>query len=467
MLDPAVATALAEREYDEQHREEHSAGLEPHQIAPSGPWRWWLLMAGRWSGKTYAGATWLNERAEEGRRFLAVVAATQTDAKETCVEGPAGLLTINPQIRFIKPHTLIWPNGSRGRLFGAFTPEDVQRFRGPEHDYIWADEVAAWRQLDAIWPMMDLGLRRGARPRAVLTTTPRPRPKIFDIVAGAETVVTHAESKDNPHIHPDVRDTLYAEYGGSELAEQELEGKLLDDSPDAFIPLSWLYEAAQREAKRDGTICAGLDLARFGADRTALVITVDSSVIAMEERQGQNLMSTVGWVLEYARSHEIQALAVDEGGLGAGVVDRLAELVADPDSGANFLLVPITNQKNADDPLRYHNKGTEMWARVRDTVSPEAPMPLTLPGQHNLTQRLIMQLAGARRAYDSVGHGRIWLDKTGSGHYGGRDEGTQPSPDLADALALSLEAWAVYWATGERGADSRTYHEDSWLGGER
>lgn len=90
-------------------------------------------------------------------------------------------------------------------------------------------------------------------------------------------------------------------------------------------------------------------------------------------------------------------------------------------------------------------------------------MPLTLPGQHPLTQRLIMQLAGARRAYDSVGHGRIWLDKTGSGHYGGRDDGAQKSPDLADALALSLEAWSVYWTEAQ--AQPTVYHRDSWLGG--
>ena len=455
------------RRQHEQHREEQQSSLEPYQRPPDGDWRWWLFMAGRWSGKTYAGATWLNERAEtEAGCRVAVIAPTLNDAAETCVLGPAGLLKINPAIRFIRPHTLIWTNGSRGRLFGAYMPEDVERLRGPEFNYAWGDEVATWRMLDnpRMWSNLEFCLRAGENPRAILTTTPKPRPKMFDLVASGRTVVTKARSSDNPHIHPDVQAELYAEYGDSDIAAQELEGELLQDSPDAFIPLSWLYEAVERDQKRDGTICAGLDLARFGADRTALVITVDSSVLAMEERQGQGLMDTVGWVLEYARSHEIQALAVDEGGLGAGVVDRLAELIVDPESGANFMLVPITNQKNATDTLRYHNKGTEMWARVRDTVSPEAPMPLTLPGQHPLTQRLIMQLAGARRAYDSVGHGRIWLDKTGSGHYGGRDDGTQKSPDLADALALSLEAWSVYWTEEQRPTPAE-YHRDSWLGG--
>ncbi|MCH7865005.1 MAG: hypothetical protein IIC56_07320 [Proteobacteria bacterium] len=72
------------RRQHEQHREEQQSSLEPYQRPPDGDWRWWLFMAGRWSGKTYAGATWLNERAEqEAGCRVAVIAPTLNDAAET------------------------------------------------------------------------------------------------------------------------------------------------------------------------------------------------------------------------------------------------------------------------------------------------------------------------------------------------------------------------------------------------
>ena len=424
-------------------------------------------MAGRRSGKTFAASQWFNAKMEaaKGRRG-AVVGPTQDDAREVCVLGRSGLLAINPTIQFVQPHTLIWPNGSRARLFGAYKPEDVERFRGPEHDYIWGDEVATWRMIDSLWPMLDItltGRNVDTRPQACLTTTPKPRLKMFELVADPEAVLTEATIRDNPHLSAEEVQRFYDEYGGTDLEAQELEGKLLQDSPEAFVPLSWLYEAAQRERKRDGTVCAGLDIARFGHDRTALVVTVDASVLAMEERQGLSTTQVTAWALEYLKGHDIRALGVDEGGLGAGVVDQLQDLALSGE--LPFSLVPVQFQQTASDPTQYHNKASEMWWRLREMASPEAAVPLALPGQHPLVNRLIMQVAGARRAWDNVGHGRVWVDKTGAGRYAGRDEGTERSPDLADALALSFEAWAVYWADVAGGDGGRTtIHEDSWLG---
>jgi hypothetical protein len=47
------------------------------------------------------------------------------------------------------------------------------RLRGPQHDAAWCDELAAWRYPEA-WDMLMFGMRLGADPRTVVTTTPRP-----------------------------------------------------------------------------------------------------------------------------------------------------------------------------------------------------------------------------------------------------------------------------------------------------
>src|SRR6188768_2433559 len=64
-------------------------GLLAHQIPPMGNWRLWLLLAGRGSGKTTAGARWLlSDRPKHARR--GIIAPTAADARDVCLEGPAG-----------------------------------------------------------------------------------------------------------------------------------------------------------------------------------------------------------------------------------------------------------------------------------------------------------------------------------------------------------------------------------------
>ena len=197
---------------------------------------------------------------------------------QASVEGVSGLLTINPSIRFLKPHTLIWPNGSRGRIFGAYHPEDAERFRGPQHHYIWCDETAAWRLLSKVWPMLRLGLRLGEHPQAVITTTPKPRPLFLSLLRDSGTEMTVATTDDNPYLSEGVRRELYDLYGASELGRQELQAELLEESSDAVVQLGWIWQAIEREAKSGGTIAIGLDVARFGAHRSAIVVVEESAL---------------------------------------------------------------------------------------------------------------------------------------------------------------------------------------------
>ena len=438
--------------------------LLPHQVPPPAPWTYWILMAGRGSGKTYAGARWLDERAREKPVRVAIVGPTQDDARETCVEGVSGLLAVNPSIRFVKPHTLIWPNGSRGRIFGAFLPEDAERFRGPQHHYIWCDETAAWRLLAKVWPMLRLGLRLGERPQAVITTTPKPRGVFLGLLRDPGTEMTTATTDDNPHLAQVVREELYRLYGDTELGKQELEAELLEESSDAVVQLGWIWQAIEREAKSGGTMVAGLDVARFGAHSSAITVCEDTHLVAMDERRGQDLMQTVGWLLDNVDRFQLRAVAIDDTGLGGGVTDRLQEMMTAGECPP-FLIVPVQFASKASDFVRFHNQASEMWWRLRDNFKPGAALPMVLPGHHPLMPKLEAQLSGARYSVDSTR--RIWVDKTGSGKYGGREEGEAAegggeSPDLGDALALALEAWVQYYAQRER--RERVVHEDSFLG---
>lgn len=80
---------LLEIEYD------WSFWRRPDQGAPDGPWRVWLLMAGRGFGKTRSGAEWVRQVAETDENArIALVGASIDEARRIMVEGESGLLAI-------------------------------------------------------------------------------------------------------------------------------------------------------------------------------------------------------------------------------------------------------------------------------------------------------------------------------------------------------------------------------------
>lgn len=226
----------------------------PHQIAPPGDWLYWMLLAGRMSGKTDAGAYWLNDHVNgppcmpnyPGGHHPVIIAPTLGDAAEACFKGPSGLKAHNPDTKLIQKlggTYVIWPNGSEAKLFGASTPEDVERLRaGGNNCCCWAEELAAWRYLDETWHQMRLGLRQGERPRVVITTTPKNRKKIKALLVDPKAVVTKARMEDNPYIHPDVKAELLSKYEGTRIGRQELNAEILEDVEGAL----WTPELIER-----------------------------------------------------------------------------------------------------------------------------------------------------------------------------------------------------------------------------
>ncbi len=133
-------------------------------------WRVWLMMAGRGYGKTRAGAEWVNRLARSSGKRIALVGASIDEARSVMVEGTSGLLAIARRTRTkIKWEPslgrLTWPRGAQAQLFSGDHPDGL---RGPEHDYAWCDELAKWRRAEEAWTNLQMGLRRGVRPRVAV-----------------------------------------------------------------------------------------------------------------------------------------------------------------------------------------------------------------------------------------------------------------------------------------------------------
>lgn len=192
------------------------------------------------------------------------------------VEGETGLLrtatrrqdrpTYEPSKRRI-----VWPNGAVAALRSADEPEG---FRGLQAEAVWADEVAAWEFPEA-WDQLQLGLRLGDRPRQCVTTTPKPKKIIRDLLADPGTVITRGSTYDNrPNLAPAFFRQIVSRYEGTRLGRQELHAEVLTDVEGALWTLAMLDHRNPPRIMRGDT--AELDLAR-------IVVAIDPAVTSGED----------------------------------------------------------------------------------------------------------------------------------------------------------------------------------------
>lgn len=209
------------------------------------------------------------------RSRLAIVAPTFADARDTCVEGESGILNVIPEAllrggsrdkAWNRSIGELWlRNGTRYRLFSSEKPD---RLRGPQHHRAWLEELAAWIYLRATWDQVMFGLRLGNNPQAVITTTPKPKKLIKELIKTppAPIRITKGHTKDNAeNLAPTFLRTIVTKYQGTRLGRQELAGEILDDVEGALWKRDQIDE---------------LRLPEIPSDPVRLVVGVDPAVTA-------------------------------------------------------------------------------------------------------------------------------------------------------------------------------------------
>ena len=230
------------------------------QLPPPTEWLVWLIQAGRGFGKTRIGAEGVRLWAQTPHTRIALVARTAADARDVMVEGESGILAVCPPserpIYQPSKRRLVWPNGSVATTYSA---EEPNKLRGPQHHKAWADEAAAWRYEDA-WDQLMFGLRLGNRPQVVVTTTPKPT-KTFKAILGSDGIhITRGSTHDNAaNLAPSFTRRILKKYAGTRLGQQEIEGILLDDNPNALFQRGWIDKARVRKAPEMRRIIVAVD----------------------------------------------------------------------------------------------------------------------------------------------------------------------------------------------------------------
>lgn len=198
------------------------------------------------------------------------------------------------------------------------------------------------------------------------------------------------------------------------------------ESDETLIPLSWLDAAVKRYVEKSGKdilisdhVYVGLDVARFGSDKSVCAVYQPNKLLPLKKLQGKDTVAVQRMVNQEvmgAGSKLIQ-INVDDTGVGGGITDQLRAQMM-PVVGVNF------NQK-AQNRRFFRNARCEIMWNLREVLRAG---DIALPPD----DELISQLSSIKYNMDQ---------KTNFIEIESKDEMRKrglPSPDCAWAVALAV-----------------------------
>jgi hypothetical protein len=211
--------------------------------------------------------------------------------------------------------------------------------------------------------------------------------------------------------------SIIDEYGAdSYQANVEVYGCFPSEGDDQFIPVNVVDDAMRRPRYKDETapIVIGVDPARFGSDATVIAVRQGRDIVALKRHRGADTMEVVGHVIDAIEEYAPAMVVIDEGGLGAGVVDRLKE--------QRYKIRGVNFGNKSSKPVMYGNKRAEMWGAMREWLK-----DASVPNDRFLKSDLI----GPMTKPDSKG--ALFLESKKDMKSRGL-----ASPDAADAIAVTF-----------------------------
>ena len=252
-------------------------------------------------------------------------------------------------------------------------------------------------------------------------------------------ITTQIDSRSVEGISHSAFDAIIAEYGeDSDNAKVEVYGQFPSVGDSQFIGAKVVEEALKREKYDDdgAPVVIGVDVARFGADKTCIVVRKGRDLVSVQKFSGLDTMAVAGRVIEAIATWNPDLVTIDEGGLGSGVVDRLTE---------QRYKVRGVNFGWKADSVAYVNKRAEMWGATREWLKTAS---IGAKGSNAKQDDRYLQAELTAPEYKIASNGGILLESKESMKKRG-----QASPDVADALALTFAYPVANKATSKKMKD--------------
>ena len=193
-------------------------------------------------------------------------------------------------------------------------------------------------------------------------------------------------------------------------------GEFPKQEADSLFSVDEIQAAIERQAEIQSQFekKMGVDVARYGDDRTVFTIRQMEKITRRETYSKRDTMEVAGLVLKIAREEHIKAenINIDVIGLGAGVVDRLKE------QGWNVNAVNVAEAAN--DNEHYANKRAELYNEVKDWIATA-----------DILDDEYFELANVKYKFNS--RGQMLLESKEDMKKRGL-----PSPDVGDSLMLTF-----------------------------
>lgn len=327
------------------------------QLARSGNWNIWLILAGRGWGKTRTGAhDIVNYSLKNPESVCAVIAPTFGDLKRVIFDGVSGLTKI------IKPE--LYQGGSISKGYNSssaqinlyngskiigFSATEPDRLRGSQFHRAWCDELASWRYPDAFDQLM-FGLRLGNHPQCVITTTPRPIKIIKDLLSRDDVVITRGSTYENSdNLASTALKAFQDRYEGTTLGRQELYAEVLEDVEGALWNNRMIEAGRTRhnELPDMERIIVAIDPATTKSatsDETGIIIAgrVSNDYYIIEDISGKYTpdewaRKAIGAYYKYSADKIVAE--VNNGG------DLVEQIIRNIDNGINYKKVTATRGK--------------------------------------------------------------------------------------------------------------------------
>ena len=204
----------------------------------------------------------------------------------------------------------------------------------------------------------------------------------------------------------------------SDTTRIEVKGQFPRTGSNQFIGREVVSYAAERDLVPDGgaPLTMGIDVARFGDDESVFRFRRgrDARSIKPMRFRGKDTMALATEAATAIERLKPDAVFVDGGGVGGGVVDRLKML--------GYRVIEVQSGEKANDEEQYINKRVEMWGHLREWL---------VHGCIDNDEALIDDLTNPEYAVDLKG--RLKLESKDSLKKRGLS-----SPDDGDALALTF-----------------------------
>lgn len=343
---------------------------------------------------------------------------------------PSDLYRINEQ----KKKIFIIPSNSVIDYGGLDDPLLIQSLNSAEYGNIGIDQAEEIEQdsFGMIRGTLRHKLADGSFPNFHVRLTANPAQcwlkDYFILNPQPETRFIPALPTDNPNLPKSYVNNLKEAFKNRpQLLAAYLYGSWDDlAGHDICIQGRWIEEAKSR--RKNGTAIKRIivnDPARFGDDENVIYVMENdgrvSYIVDQIFLEHKSTMDTAGRLAALRRKHDAQIIAVDVGGIGAGVVDALYEL-KEPVLSINSSSKPTVEHKQG----KYFNLRSQLWMEAGERFSSGEVVvdsDITLCGQ----------LASTKFNY--TGNGKIQVEsKDDIKKRLGR------SPDRADAFIMGLFA---------------------------